>query len=607
MNEPAAPLPLVWDDWLQQHPLAHFVYDTDSLALLAANEAALRRYGYGRDTFLQLTRHDLLLPGEIPTLRAFLAGLPASAAVVPQPVWLERTADGRVLHADIRGMPVIFEGRPARLAAVVDATDRSRDARALAESRQRLAALLGAVPDLWFVVDADGRYEEVSRPDHASLAAPWSRMVGRRLADVLSPEQAEEATRLMAAARASGQTQAVVYRMLTSDGTQRAFEGRCVPLPDGRTLHLVRDVTETAELQERFRAMADAAPLAIFMTDPAGACTYANAAWQALYGLVGEAALGQAWAGALHPEDRDAVYREWLRCAEARQSFATEFRLLRADGELRYVAVRSNPIVRAGGEVLGHVGTVSDQTTARDLEAARRAQAVAEEAGRRQAAFMSRVSHELRTPLNAILGFGQLLQADGDSPAGRTQAYAGHVVQAGRHMLALVDDLLELQRVEQGRLELTRQPVALPALLAACAELLGPAARAEGVQVDIESDEGLEIVGDERCLRQIVLNLGSNAIKYGHRRGEPGHVRLEARRAGAGCRIQVHDDGPGLQPAQLARLFQPFERLDQQAGPQPGSGLGLVITRQLAQRVGGEISLRSTPGTGTTATLELPG
>lgn len=607
MDQARAPLPLVWNDWLQLHPLAHFVYDTDSLAILAVNEAALRRYGYDRETFLRLTRHDLLLPDQVPLLRSFLAALPASAALVPQPVWLERTADGRVLHADIRGMPVLFEDRPARLAAVVDATDRSRDARALAESRQRLAALMGALPDLWFVVDAEGRYEEVCRPDHPSLTAPWAQLAGRRMAEVLSPEHAASAARTLAAALASGQTQTVVYRMRTQDGLLRDFEGRCVPLPDGRSLQLVRDITETVELQQRFRAMADAAPMAIFMTDPEGGCTYANAAWQALYGLEGDAALGQAWAGTLHPEDRAAVYGEWLRCAAARLSFAMEFRLLRADGQLRSVAARSNPILGPGGEVLGHVGTVSDLTAARELEQARRAQAVAEEAGRRQSAFMSRVSHELRTPLNAILGFGQLLESGPGLPADRAQGYAGHVVQAGRHMLALVDDLLELQRLEQGRLPLDRRPVALGPLLAACAELLGPAARAEGVQLDTVVEPGLEIECDERCLRQIVLNLGSNAIKYGHGPGQPGRVRLEAWRAGAGCRVQVHDDGPGLQPAQLARLFQPFERLGQQAGAQPGSGLGLVITRQLAQRLGGEVSLHSTPGLGTTATVELPG
>ncbi len=606
MNEPSVPRQLVWDDWLQQHPLAHFVYDTDSLALLAVNEAALRRYGYDRDDFLRLTRRDLLLPEQEPVLRRFLAALPASAQAEPQAVWLERTRDGRVLHADIRGLPVLFEGRPARLAAVVDATDRSRDAQALAESRQRLAALLAALPDLWFLVDAEGRYEEVGREDHPSLTRPWAQMAGRHLTEVLSAEHAQSAGEAMAAARASGQTQTLVYRMGTASGLLRAFEGRCVPLQGGRTLHLIRDITEAAELTERFRAMADAAPLPIFMTDPAGACTYANAAWQQLYGLVGDAALGQAWAAVVHPDDREAVHREWLRSAGARLSFTAEFRLQRGDGELRSVAARTNPILRAAGELVGHVGTVTDLTAARELEAARRAQAVAEEAGRRQSAFMSRVSHELRTPLNAILGFGQLLEDGGELLAPRGRTYLGHMLQAGRHMLALVDDLLELQHLEQGRLVTERRPVPLGPLLAACADLLAPMALAESVVLIVEADDALVAHSDERCLRQIVLNLGSNAIKYGHEPGVPGRVRLKAERTAAGPRVQVHDAGPGLQPAQLARLFQPFERLGQQAGVQPGSGLGLVITQQLAHLLGGEVGLDSAPGQGTTATLQLP-
>ncbi|MDE2276581.1 MAG: hypothetical protein KGK09_09815, partial [Burkholderiales bacterium] len=112
---------LAWGPWLRAHPLAHFVYDPHSLQLLAANAAALRRYGYAEAEFLRLTRADLLLPGELQPLRDFIAGLPGSALRDPQRVWLERTRDGRVLYADVRGMPVHYEGRRVRLAAVVDA------------------------------------------------------------------------------------------------------------------------------------------------------------------------------------------------------------------------------------------------------------------------------------------------------------------------------------------------------------------------------------------------------------------------------------------------------------------------------------------------------
>jgi len=376
--------------------------------------------------------------------------------------------------------------------------------------------------------------------------------------------------------------------------------------PDAHETHSMKPFG--AGLEERFRSMTDAAPMGIFMTDADGGCTYANAAWQQLYGLRAEQALGHGWASVVHPDDRDAVHRHWLACASARRPFALDFRLRLADGSERRVSASSNPIVRADGSVSGHVGTVVDVTQAGELEAARRAQAVAEEAGRRQAAFMSRVSHELRTPLNAILGFGQLLQQGGAAvPPARAQAFAGHVVQAGQHMLALVDDLLELQRLEQGRVALNRQPVLLHALLSSCADLLAPAAAAADTDLLVASDPTLQVDSDERCLRQLLLNLGSNAVKYGRPAAGRGRVVLAAERENGHVRLRVSDGGMGIAPEQLRRLFQPFERLGQEGGATPGSGLGLVISRHLAQLLGGEVSLESQPGRGTTATVQLPG
>jgi signal transduction histidine kinase len=244
-----------------------------------------------------------------------------------------------------------------------------------------------------------------------------------------------------------------------------------------------------------------------------------------------------------------------------------------------------------------------DVTQVRELEAARQARAVAEEAGRRQQAFMSRMSHELRTPLNAILGFGELL-LQGPVAAAQLQAYLGHIVDAGRHMLALVDDLLELQRIEQGRLELRPAPVDVVALLDGCLQMLAPLAARHACALQRQGDAAVVLTTDERALRQIVLNLGSNALKYG---GRGGVVALHVQATpDGGLTLHVSDRGPGLTPEQLERLFQPFERLGQERAGIAGSGLGLVITRQLAQALGGTLVLRSTPGQGTVAELRLP-
>jgi PAS domain S-box-containing protein len=729
-HEPDEPLPLDWGPVLQQHPLPHYVYDPVSLALLAANDPALVRYGYSRQDMLQLTREDLLMPGQMAALRAFLAGLPETARAQPQPVWLERSRDGRVLYSDIRGRSVIWQGRPARLAVVVDASARVRmaadadsardllvvagrlarvgswwadperrvvyasdlvcelhelppgtmlpldkasapypgdaaarmdaavaaclregvpfdlelplitargqqrwvrtvgeavrdengrivmlrgaqqdvttqvlDKQALSASQQRLQALLAALPDLCIVFDAQRRYEEINDPQHTSLAGSWAERIGRRMEDVVDADFAAEVMRLMDLAHATGQSQSHEVERPVASGQRRHFESRYVPLEGGRTLALVRDVTETHRMEQRFRAIADATPIGIFTTDAAGLCTYTNAAWQSLFGLSQEQSLGDGWGATVHADDRAAVFAEWQRSSAAAQPFEMEFRVCTPQGVLRHVWSQARPIVRADGVVSAHVGAVADVTQARELAQARQAQAVAEESGSRQRVFLSRVSHELRTPLNAILGFGEVLLLDLSPADARAAGYVRHMVDAGRHMLALVDDLLQLQRIEQGRLDLRPAELDAAGLLQASARLLVPMAESAGITLEVLPPQGLTLVSDERSVKQILLNLGSNAIKYA---GRAAQVRLTAQVDGPMAVFTVADSGPGMSPEQLQRLFQPFERLGQDSQGVAGSGLGLVISRQLAQALGGDLQLASAPGHGTRASLRLP-
>jgi|GEM_PF-4562351 len=720
------------DAWLEQHPLAHWLFDIGTLRLLWANAAALARYGHTAEAFARLTRDDLLMPEEVPRAHAFMAALPRS--LLQQPVWRERTADGRELTADWRGITVRWQGRRARLVTVIDAGRREqlaldqqrsrelqqvagrmaliggwtldlragvvvwsdevcalhevppgtraslaeavrfypaehharlqeqlrrcieqgepldfempfvgakgtqrwvrvvgeavRDAggavvgvqgaqqdvtathaatRALAASRAKLAALIAAIPDLWMVYDAHFRYLDVSDPAHPGLSAPWSEKLGRPLRDTVAAELADEVMRLSAQAHSSGQPQSHHYALAVSDGRTRWFEARYVAMDEGCTLALIRDVTETRELGQRFRDLAEAAPMGIFMADDSGAVTYTNPAWRALTQLDAEAAKGTGWAQAVLPEDVAAVARGWYAYVAHSTVYQTEFRIRATAGTPeRTVWAQARPMPQAAGAPAGsrlHVGCVVDVTPARQLQREREARAVAEEAGRRQTAFLSRVSHELRTPLNAILGFGELLRPE-LAAEGRQAAYLGHMVEAGRHMLALVDDLLELQRIEQGRFEPSIERLQALPLLQSVAQMLAPLAQAAAMAVHVEADDTLVLASDERALRQILLNLAGNAIKYGR---PGGGLWLRAALAGPErCVLSVHDDGPGMDDEQLQRLFTPFERLGHEQGSVGGSGLGLVISRQLAQALGGALSLRSVVGQGTTAELSLP-
>jgi signal transduction histidine kinase/CheY-like chemotaxis protein len=240
------------------------------------------------------------------------------------------------------------------------------------------------------------------------------------------------------------------------------------------------------------------------------------------------------------------------------------------------------------------------------LADAERSRAQAESANRAKNDFMSRMSHELRTPLNAILGFGQLLGMDREPPlAPRQQQWVAQIEQAGWHLLRMIDDILDLSRVESGSLRLRIEPVPLAPVLEAALAMVGP--QAADRQVELRSDPGcaesLVVLADATRLRQALLNLLSNAVKY-NRSG--GSVRVACSAAGGSVELRVIDDGIGMSDEQLARLFTPFERLGRETSGVQGTGIGLVITKLLVERMGGSLEVRSTLGRGSTFALRLP-
>ena len=233
------------------------------------------------------------------------------------------------------------------------------------------------------------------------------------------------------------------------------------------------------------------------------------------------------------------------------------------------------------------------------------ASAAADEANRAKSKFLSNMSHELRTPLNAILGFGQLL--DQNNGSGMTpekhHAFVDHIVQAGHHLLALINDILNFAQIEAGQLSLSLEPVALDDVLDECATMMEPIATKRDVDLQMPKSVRLVVQADRTRLRQVLLNLLSNAIKYNR---EHGSVVVHCQVVDSGqVRVTVQDTGIGLSPEQLAALFQPFNRLGQEAGTQEGTGIGLVVTKHLVELMGGQMGVTSEKGTGSAFWIEM--
>ena len=231
------------------------------------------------------------------------------------------------------------------------------------------------------------------------------------------------------------------------------------------------------------------------------------------------------------------------------------------------------------------------------------ATATAEQASRAKSEFLSSMSHELRTPLNAIIGFGQLLAADQlRASEEQKRTFVDHIVTSGKHLLTLINEILNLAQIEAGRLVMSLEPVALGDVFDDCRAMTEPLAAQRGIRMLLPERCTLSVVADRTRLKQVLLNLLSNAVKYNR---DNGAVVLECTQAGGRVRVSVQDTGLGLSEEQVSALFQPFNRLGQEAGPQEGTGIGLVVTRHLVEMMGGSIGVRSMPGTGSVFWIEL--
>ncbi len=280
--------------------------------------------------------------------------------------------------------------------------------------------------------------------------------------------------------------------------------------------------------------------------------------------------------------------------------------LRRSDGSQRTVRLSARPLTDlADGQPRACLVTFSDITRQRAAEQALRDRQAAELANRAKSEFLSRVSHEMRTPLNAVIGFTQLLRlAPGGSAPAQVAQYTEHVLRASEHLLALINDLLDLQRVDEGRLALQLRPLGLSTLIGATFELLQSLARQHGVALQSQVDGDAWVRADAQRLRQVLINIVANAIKYNRAGGWvcisllPGDEQHWV--------LAVEDTGSGLTQDELARLFQPFERLGHESSDIEGSGLGLVIARRLVEEMGGELTLSSVPASGTLVRIALP-
>jgi PAS domain S-box-containing protein len=381
-----------------------------------------------------------------------------------------------------------------------------------------------------------------------------------------------------------------------------------------RTEELVAEVHERQQVEAalrdsdlRFRTILDNVPIGVLYSDLDGRVRQTNARFCELTGYSEADVLKMHARDYTHPDDlaQDAELAAQLIAGEvptARQ----HTRYVTRDGAIVWVQTTASLLRDEQGEPRRVLCVVEDITEHLRLQDAERARDLAEAANQAKSEFLSRMSHELRTPLNAMLGFAQLLELDARNPLTPSQQpWVAQIQQAGWHLLEMINDVLDLSRIESGNLRLQTEPLDLPELLTASMALVAADAQARGITITTDLASGsAAMLADATRVKQILTNLLSNAVKYNHDGGRI-HVASRVREPDA-VEIAVTDTGIGMSELQLEALFQPFNRLGRERSNLQGTGIGLVISQRLAELMGGALQARSSEGEGSSFILALP-
>lgn len=288
--------------------------------------------------------------------------------------------------------------------------------------------------------------------------------------------------------------------------------------------------------------------------------------------------------------------------AGRQEGFQTENRYVRPDGQAVWAAINVVLLRDDHGQPRELVAVIEDISERQRMQEAMSSARAAERASKAKTEFLSRMSHELRTPLNAILGFAQLLSLSASEA--RQQTQVRHILNAGQHLLTLINEVLDLARVESGHMMVCVEPVALADLIDECLVLIKPLAKDAGITLEPPVvDAQLQVVADRTRLRQVLINLLSNGVKYNRPAGQ---LAVAVSAQSGGVQIAVKDTGPGLTAAQQGRLFVPFERLGADQTSVEGTGIGLALSRSLVDLMGGEMGVDSVAGEGSVFWIKLP-
>ena len=510
--------------------------------------------------------------------------------------------------------------------------ERQSAAGALKESEVRKSAIVETALDAIITVDGESRIVEFNPAAEAILGYKREEVIGRSMPELIIPPRFREAhyaglARYLDTGEPHVLGQRVELSAVRADGTEFPVELAITRVPvEGETLFTayLRDITERKQseldraqllaraegAQRYYQVLTEAMPQQVWTANPDGYLDYVNKGIVKYFGRPAEELTGAGWQASVHPDDLEECGRKWAASLGSGEPYEVEFRLLRVDGTYRWHLGRALPVTNSSGQITKWLGTNTDVHDRIEAEQElRRAKESAESASQAKSDFLASMSHELRTPLNAIIGYSEMLEEEAQEIA--LEPFISDLPKihgAGKHLLSLINDVLDLSKIEAGKMELFLEKFEVAPMIESVVNTIRPLAEKNGNALIVDADPSLgAMTSDLTKVRQSLFNLLSNSSKF----TENGQIRLSVKRKRRGSsewyEFEVTDTGIGIPPEQAEKVFEPFSQVDKgRSRRYGGTGLGLAITKRFCEMMGGDITLHSDLGKGSTFCIQLP-
>ena len=590
---------------------------------LSVNETCAEWYGLPREDIIGKRVDEIHSPSEYKKFKSRLKAVLSGEATAFEETVNYR--DGIIRNVHVSYVPDRASDGSVRgfIALAQDTSERKRAEEALRESEEKFRDIAMTASDRFWEMDENLRFTSFIDYPGSKISPALKRFIGRTRWEAAGadPDNDEKWRRHREDHLARRPYRgfefflpgddAVAHHLSVSgtpffdaDGTFKGYRGSATDITE-------RKKAEEAlrESEEKFRAVVDNLPVAVVIKDMELRNLRANKKFCEWNGTDLENVIGKSVHEYLSKETADKVIAQERKARDMGLVTEEERRGTFPDGVTRDVFAQKFPIPDADGSMAAIGTVITDITESKKVEESfRQSKEVAEFANRAKTEFLANMSHELRTPLNSIIGFSDILSAEMFGPLGlsRYVDYAADINASGRHLLELIDDILDVSRIETNSLPLREENVDVGRMVASCRRLVGPRAKDADVKLTVDAADGLPALhADARRVKQIFINLLANAIKFTQTGGV---VTIEAAVDGDNRYLfTVADTGPGIAPEHLETVLTPFSQVDGSLGRMhEGAGLGLPIAKSLAELHGGRLTLKSTPGQGTKVMVAFP-